>query len=128
MGLLSGKIKVRVVRYRRKYYATNRLSLTAPEVRQLYKLRQEIEEVIRILRSQLNLEGCQAGYTRSTEETTDSQPQPQTHHITLCLVAYLVVERERFERGMTWRRFKRRLILKKPHTPLPALERLRMAA
>jgi hypothetical protein len=30
-GFLSGKIKVRVVRYRRKYYATNRLSLTAHE-------------------------------------------------------------------------------------------------
>jgi hypothetical protein len=43
-------------------------------------------------------------------------------------VAYLMVERERFERGMTWRQFKRHLILKKPHTPLPALERLRMAA
>jgi putative transposase len=127
-GFLSGKIKVRVVKYRRKYYATNRLSLTAPEVRQLYRLRQEIEEVIRVLKSQLNLEGCQAGYTRSTEETTDSQPQPQTHHIALCLVAYLIVERERFERRMTWRQFKRHLILKKPHTPLPALERLRMAA
>jgi hypothetical protein len=35
-------------------YATNRLSLTAPEVRQLYRLRQEIEEVIRIVKSQLN--------------------------------------------------------------------------
>jgi hypothetical protein len=84
-GFLSGKIKERVVRYRRKYYATNRLSLTAPEVRQLYRLRQEVEEVIRILKSQLNLEGCQAGYTRSTEETTDSQSQLQTHHIALCL-------------------------------------------
>jgi hypothetical protein len=84
--------------------------------------------VIRVLKSQLSLEGCQAGYMRSTEETTDSQPQPQTHHIALCLVAYLIVERERSERGMTWRQFKRRLILKKPHTPLPALERLRMAA
>jgi hypothetical protein len=128
VGLLSGKIKVRVVRYRRKYYATNRLSLTAPEVRQLCRLRQEIEEVIRVLRSQLNLEDCQAGYTWSTQETTDSQPQPQTPHIALCLVAYLIVERERFERRMTWRQFKRHLILKKPHTPLPALERLRMAA
>ena len=127
-GFLSGKIKVGVVKYRRTYYATNRLSLTAPEVRPLYRLRQEIEEVIRIVKSQLNLEGCQAGYMRSTEETTESQPQPQTHHIALCLVAYLVVERERFERGMTWRQFKRHLILKKPHTPLPALERLRMAA
>jgi hypothetical protein len=75
---LRGKIKVRVVRYRRTYYATNRLSLTASELRQLYRLRQGVEEVIRILKSQLNLEGCQAGYTRSTEETTESQPQPQT--------------------------------------------------
>ena len=74
-GFLSGKIKVRVVRYRRKYYATNRLSLTAPEVRPLYRLRQEVEEVIRILKNQLNLEGCQAGYMRSTEGTTDPQLQ-----------------------------------------------------
>ena len=48
--------------------------------------------------------------------------------IALCLVAYLMVERERFERGMLWRQFKRHLILKKPHTSLPALEWLRTAA
>ena len=80
------------------------------------------------MKSQLNLEGCQAGYTRPTEKKIHSQSQTQTHHIALCLVAYLMVERERFERRMTWRQFKRHLILKKPHTPLPALERLRMAA
>jgi hypothetical protein len=128
VGFLSGRIKVRVVRYRRKYYATNRLSLTAPEVRQLYRLRQEVEEVIRVLKSQLSLEGCPAGYTRSTEKTTPSQPQAQTHHIALCLVAYLIVERERFDQGMTWRQFKRHLILKRLQVPLPALERVRMAA
>src|SRR5437764_8685548 len=33
VGFLTGKIKVFVVKYRRKYYATNRLNLTAPEVR-----------------------------------------------------------------------------------------------
>jgi IS4 transposase len=43
------------VKYRRTYYATNRLSLTAPEVRQLYRLRQEIEEGIRVLKRQLNI-------------------------------------------------------------------------
>src|ERR687895_1744469 len=127
-GFLSGKIKVRVVRYRRTYYATNRLSLTAPEVRQLYRLRQEIEEVIRIVKSQLNLEGCQAGYMRSTEETTRPQPRPQEHHIALCLVAYLIVERERVDHRLTWRKLKRQLILKGPQTPFPSLERLRMAA
>jgi putative transposase len=128
VGFLTGRIKVRVVKYRRKYYATNRLSLTAPEVRQLYRIRQEVEEVIRVVKSQLSLEGCQAGYTRSTEKTTHSQPQPQTHHIALCLIAYLIVERERFDQGMSWRRFKRHLILKRSQVPLPALERVRMAA
>jgi hypothetical protein len=47
VGFLSGKVKVGGVRYRRKYYATHRLSLTAPEMRKLYWVRQEIEEGIR---------------------------------------------------------------------------------
>lgn len=81
MGFLSGKIKGRVVKYRRKYYATNRLSLAVPEVRQLYRLCQEVEEVIRVLKSQLSLASCQAGYTRSTEKTTP--PNPRRRPITL---------------------------------------------
>jgi hypothetical protein len=128
VGFLSGKIKVRVVKYPRLFLATNRLSLTAAEVRQLYRIRQEIEEVIRVLKSRLSLEGCQADYTRLTEKTTYSQPQAQTHHIALCLVAYLIVERERFDQEMAWRQFKRHLILKRSPVPLPALERVRMAA
>src|ERR671938_990821 len=67
-GSLAGDIKVFVVRYRRKYYATNRLSLTAKEVRALYRKRQEVEEVIRVLKSYLSLEACQAGNTRSSEQ------------------------------------------------------------
>src|SRR5919201_1592297 len=50
-GALVGGIKVFVVRYRRKYYATNRLSLTAKEVRAHYQRRHEVEEVIRMLKS-----------------------------------------------------------------------------
>ena len=37
VGELSGGLKVLVVRHRRKYYVTNRLSLTAQEVRRHYK-------------------------------------------------------------------------------------------
>src|SRR6516164_9025457 len=37
VGALTGGLKVFVVRYRRKYYATNRLTLTAAEVRRLYR-------------------------------------------------------------------------------------------
>ena len=43
LGSLSGGLKVFVVRYRRKYYATNRLPFTAPEVRTLYRKRHEVK-------------------------------------------------------------------------------------
>ena len=113
---------------RRKYYATNRLTLTAPEVRALYRKRHEVEEVIRVLKSQLSLESCQVGYKR----VMAAQPYPkagaQTHHIALCLVAYLIVERERLDQGYTWRQLKRRLILQGQQLALPALERVRAAA
>ena len=127
-GYLAGDIKVFVVRYRRKYYATNRLSLTAKEVRTLYRKRQEVEEVIRVLKSQLSLEACQAGYRRSFEAKPRVREGAQEHHIALCLVAYLIVERERLDRGDTWRQRKRQLILTGPQDASPALKRVREAA
>ena len=98
MGFLAGNMKVLVVKYRRKYYATNRLSLTAKEVRQHYKSRHAVEEVIRTVKSQRGLEACQAGYRRRGTATTRPQPHVQEHHVALCLVAYLIVERERLDR------------------------------
>jgi putative transposase len=127
-GYLAGDLKVLVVRYRRKYYATNRLSLTAKEVRQHYKIRHEVEEVIRVLKSSLSLEACQVGYKRSRAALRCPAPGAQEHHIALCLVAYLIVERERLDQGLTWRHLKRRLILKGVQVSLPALERVREAA
>ena len=128
VGALTGGLKVFVVRYRRKYYATNRLTLTAPEVRTLYRKRHEVEEVIRVLKSQLNLEGCQGGYKRVMATQPYPKADAQTHHIALCLVAYLIVERERLDQGYTWRQLKRRLILQGQQLALPALERVRAAA
>ena len=128
IGCVSGDLKVFVVRYRRKYYATNRLSLSAKEVRTLYRKRQEVEEVIRVLKSHLSLEGCQAGYRRSSEEKPLLREGAQAHHVALCLVASLIVERERLDCGETWRQRKRQLILRGPQGVLPALERVRSAA
>src|SRR5262245_16213391 len=127
-GALSGGLKVFVVRYRRKYYATNRLSLSALEVRTLYRKRHEVEEVIKVLKSQLSLEACQGGYTRAWKAKPSTQEGAQTHHIALCLVAYLIVERERLGQGCTWRQLKRRLILQGSQAVLPALEQVRAAA
>src|ERR687886_612962 len=122
IGCLSGGLKVFVVRYRRKYYATNRLSLSAPEVRALYRKRQEVEEVIKVLKSQLSLEACQVGYRRRSTEVSHPRSRAQEHHIVLCLVAYLSVERERLDHGVPWRKCKQRLILRGRQVPLPALE------
>ena len=128
VGSLTGGLKVFVVRYRRKYYATNRLTLTAQEVRTLYRKRHEVEEVIKVLKSQLSLEACQGGFTRSWKATPSPKEGEQSHHIALCLVAYLLVERERLDQGCTWRQLKRRLILQGRQLALPALERVRAAA
>jgi len=128
VGALTGGLKVFVVRYRRKYYATNRLTLTAPEVRRLYRKRHEVEEVIKVLKSQLSLEACQGGFTRSWKAKSPVKEGAQTHHIALCLVAYVLVERERLAQGCTWRQLKRRLILQGRQLALPALERVRAAA
>ena len=116
------------MRYRRKYYATHRRSLSAREVRAHYQKRQAGEDVFRTLKSHLSLEACHAGYTRSRPDTSRLREGAQAHHVALCLVAYLIVERERLDRGLTWVRLKRSLIFTGSSAALPALERVRQAA
>jgi putative transposase len=128
VGYLAGGLKVLVVRHRRKYYVTNRLLLAPQEVRAQYRKRQEVEEVIRVLKSQLSLEACQVGYRRRGTEISRFQSSAQEHHIALCLVAYLIMKRERLDHGVPWRKFKQCLILKGRQVPLAALERVRKAA
>lgn len=116
-GWLSGGLKVLVVRYGAKYYATNRLTLPATEVRRLYRGRTQIEEVIRVCKDQLGFNSCQARSERA-----------QLHHLTCCLVAFCVLERERHDRSITIYKLKRSLSCHGRTVRLPALERLRQAA
>lgn len=129
VGNLAGGLRVFVVRHRKKYFATNWLSLSAKEVRKWYKCRQDVEEVFKVLKSELGLEGCQSGYSRGLSRF-EAQPQEQTqgHHISLCLVAYLILEKECFQKGVTLRKLRRDLILKRFEIPLPALCELRDSA
>jgi hypothetical protein len=117
MGWLSGGLKVLVVRYGKKYYATNRLTLSAVEVRRRYRMRSQIEEVIRVCKDQLGMSGCQARSERA-----------QVHHVACCLVAFCVLERERYDRALTIYKLKRQLSCHGRALALPALERLREAA
>jgi putative transposase len=116
-GWLTGGLKVLVARYGKKYYATNRLTLPAAEVRRLYGVRAQIEEVIRVCKDQLGLTGCQARSDRA-----------QQHHMACCLVAFCVLERERHDRHLSIYQLKRQLSFKGRSLVLPALERIRGAA
>jgi hypothetical protein len=116
-GWLSGGLKVLIVRHGKKYYATNRLTLSAVEVRQLYRIRAQIEEVIRVCKDQLRLSGCQARSERA-----------QVHHVMCCLVAFCILERERHDRGLTIYKLKHQLSCRGRAVMLPALERLKQAA
>ena len=116
-GRLTGGLKVLVVRYGAQYFATNRLTLAAAEVRRLYRVRAQIEEVIKVCKDQLRLTGCQARSDRA-----------QQHHFTCCLVAFCVLERERHDRHLSIYKLKRLLSFQGRSMHLPALERLRTAA
>jgi Transposase DDE domain len=100
-GWLTGGLKVLVGRYDAKDYATNRLTLAAAEVRRLYAVRTQIEEVIRACKNQLGLSGCQARSERA-----------QLHHMTCCLVAFAVLERERHDGRVSIYQLRRRLSFK----------------
>jgi hypothetical protein len=116
-GRLSGGLTVLVVRYGAKDYATNRLTRPAAEVRRLFQLRAQIEEVIRVCKDQLGRSGCQARSERA-----------QWPHISCGLLAFCVLEREKHDRGISISQRKRRLSFKGRSVTLPALERLRRAA
>ena len=98
-------------------YATHRLTLTAVEVRRLYRFRSQIAEVLRICKDQLGLTGCQARSERAPRQ-----------HLACCLVAFCVLERERHDRHLSIYTRTRQLSFKGRSQALPSLERLRRAA
>lgn len=80
-GKLAGSIKALVVKDGCRYLATSDLSLTIHQVKQLYLMRQQIEEVIKILKDQLAW-----GKSPAHNKTT------QLAHLHLCLMAFCVLQ------------------------------------
>jgi len=95
-GSIAGGIKISVVRNGKKYFATNDLTLSKKEILSLYKGRWLVETVFRMLHSELGLDECQA-------RKLDSQ----TAHFHLCLLAYSVLEKEKFVQKKTLYEIKR---------------------
>ena len=84
MGALTGGRKVFGVRDHRQSDAPNRLPFTATEGRTLYRRQHEVEDVIKVLKSQRSLAACQGGDTRSWKAKSSAQEGAPTHHSAVC--------------------------------------------
>ena len=90
-GKLSCGIRARIVRDCKRYFVTNDFALPRADIVRLYGDRWPIEEVFRVLHSSLGLDECES---RSLTA--------QTNHITLCMLAYHVLEHEKTRTGASW--------------------------
>jgi hypothetical protein len=81
VGKLTGNIKVKVVKHRRKYFVSNNYKLDGKELRARYKIRWKIEEINRFTKDQLDLEGCQMRDLNS-----------QNNHIGVCFYLFCTLQ------------------------------------
>lgn len=95
-GTIDGNYTVLIVRHGKKYYATNDLELSKKEICHRYYTRWNIETMFRMLYDKLGLQECQA---RSLIA--------QTAHIHLCLMSFILLEKEKQETGKTWYQLRR---------------------
>lgn len=84
-GKLTGDINVSIVRNGKKYFVTNDLSLSKKEILFCYNTRWAIEEIFRMAHSTLGIDQCE-----SRKLIT------QISHFHLCMMAYILLEKERF--------------------------------
>ncbi len=120
-GCLTGGIKVCVVKYRHKYFATNRLSMDPKQIRMIYKVRWQIEEVFKLLKSHLGVEECQSGYQLKGKPRCQAA---QEHHFVLCLIAFSIIERERIDKNITWQKLRLHLTLKRQSLVIASLSKI----
>jgi hypothetical protein len=80
------------------------------------------------LKDQLSQAACQAGCTRLGNEQSQAEEGVQANHIALCLIAYLILERERINQGVTLCHLRRTRIVRGLKVSLPSLKRVGMAA
>lgn len=95
-GYIDGNCKILIVRHGKKYYATNDFELSKTEILARYKTRWTIETMFRMLYDKLGMEECEA---RSV--------QAQTAHIHLCLMSFMLLEKEKQITGKTWYQLRR---------------------
>lgn len=82
--------EVLIVKDGKRYLMTNNLELTSAEVKRIYQIRQQIEEVFRLLKQEFGWGRCRAGSL-----------QAQKAHLHLGLYAFCLVQNKAIEKGQT---------------------------
>lgn len=96
-GIISGGLKVLVVRHGKKYFAASNLKLSKQELLGQYKTRWEIETVFRVLHDKLGFDQCESRKLIS-----------QSAHFHLCMMAYIVLRNEQYIAGKSIYQIKRK--------------------
>jgi len=98
-----------------RYFATNNLKLTAPDVRNANARRWRVEEYHRGIKQAAGFEACQARNQRA-----------QRNHIFCSILTFLTLEKWKIETGVSWGLGKQQIIayavaqyLKSPYIPFP---------
>jgi putative transposase len=94
-GRKTGNLKkinheVLIVKDGERYLLTNKLELKSAEVKQIYRIRQQIEEVFRLLKQEFGWGKCRA-----------NSVQAQKAHLHLGLYAFCLVQSQAVEKGQT---------------------------
>jgi len=102
-GRRAGNLKrirhqVLIVKDGRKYYLTNALSLSSAQVKRFYRVRQQIEEVFRLLKQEFGWGRCRAATIQS-----------QKAHLHLGLYAFCLTQTKAIEKKQTIYAFKQDL-------------------
>src|ERR671938_519432 len=109
--------EVLVVKDGRRYFVTNQRKLSAPQLKQHYRLRQQIEEVFRLLKQEFGWGAASAQKARA-----------QVAHLHLGLYALCISEQAAMKEGQTIYAFKRKLFRLSIPEHLSQLEDLSLAA
>jgi putative transposase len=109
--------EVCVVKDGRRYFVTNDVQLSSSELKQHYRLRQQIEEVFRLLKQEFGWGGASAQKARA-----------QVAHLHLGLYALCISEQAAMKGGQTIYAFKRKLFRLPIPEHLPQLDAFSVAA
>lgn len=81
IGNLTGSIKVKVVKHRKKYFVSNDYEKSGKQIRMIYKKRWRIEDINRFCKKELDLQGCQMRDLAS-----------QNNHIGVCFYLFCTLQ------------------------------------